>query len=730
MKYFTFLLVFLFGPMAASSPPPEEIVTFSSQLLRHRGQNYVAVTFRNLPQWHTYWKNPGDTGLPFEFRFESDGKDVELSPLEWPNPRRYLQQKEGSIGGEGTLAFGYSGEYSFFFSLPPPMARKAKAGQTDLTVFSRWLMCRDVCIPGQGSLAIGQGPFEVSPQDLKKRLEAIPRERPFPPQLKLLLGKSKGEGELALYYEIAALGPGPSARARARDGNLLTPFPLDPFEFKRETLRNSLEAGEKKLHGQYTIEWNGQYSTPPLPFPSHGQFSRPYTFKFLLDNPFTQRVEVIKKTFSSFQKRDVQREAFFSSQPQTQLRSQPRSQHLLSLILLAFIGGAFLNIMPCVLPVITLKLFGLIKYRGASKGAIFKHNVFYSLGILVTFFVLALTVFFLKASGESMGWGFQLQSPHFVSAIMAILFILTLNLFGLFEFPTLGGKIAGQIQGKNRSWSHFFSGMLSTFLATPCSAPFLGTALAFAFTADFPTLLGMFLSMGMGLASPFLVTACYPRLVSLLPSPGPWMEHFKKFLGLTLIFTVIWLFHIFIAQTDTAMAMRFLMILALLFFAIYGHHSSLFKRPLWKVLALALPLLLFVHMLLGPLSKMPSSGSSSSVEWRPWSVESLERYRREGQLVFMDFTAKWCLTCQVNEKLVLQTQGFRQLAKTYKMKLLLADWTKPNLAIGNWLAQQGTVGIPAYFIQTPRGDIINLGETISLEEIREEIRTHLKLLSD
>lgn len=747
------LLTLLIAGMVSLSgharPQPEEIVRAQISTLQLDNQSYLALTLRHLEGWHTYWKNPGDSGLATKVSFSGQGQALNLKALEWPAPKRYIE--EGDI-----LVFGHSGDKTLFFEIPPSLEGK------DLSVRATWLMCADICIPGEANFTgrIQNGRFvsnepslyELPRELLRRRLENLPQLTSAPVDLDLVLAKdpSRDEG-LVLYATLPDIQP----EQLIERMNLLTPFPQSPLDFRRETL---FFDSSNTLYLKLPIDWDGRYQTPPQPLPADGTFSTPLNLRFLLANPRSQKIEVIEKEFQSFSLEAGQRLEEFHSlltpyippELQTETKalddqelSQPTSvpmrptQPLALLLLFALLGGLILNIMPCVLPVISLKLFSLIQHRQESPRRLLFHNLSYTLGVLVTFWILALVVIILKTAGESVGWGFQLQSPTFVALMAIVIFILALNMFGLFEFRTPGGNKLGNVELREGFSGDFLSGVLATILSTPCSAPFLGTALTFAFLSSAWTIFLILTFVGLGLALPFILTGFFPALISFLPRPGMWMDHFKKFLGLTLILTSLWLIDVYQSlMIGSVEVLKLQTLMALIFFAFYLYckmtkHLAL-NAPIWTLIAfLGLTIVQGIQAQKNapPLNAGESTSSLlqekqiQGLPWGPWSVEAMESLAKEESLVFMDFTAKWCLTCKVNERLVIDTQRFREMIKTYDIKLLLADWTRRDAYIGDWLKSQGLVGVPAYFIQRPDGTLINLGETISFSSLEREFQS-------
>ncbi len=725
----------------ANSPNKEETipstpVKFTASTLEYQKDNYLVLSYKNHPHWHTYWKNPGDAGLPLKFEFEFNGKKQELSSLEWPTPKKYIE--EGNM-----LAFGYSGDYSIFFKLPSELQN------TKYNIKSNWLVCKHICIPGKGEISgeiknssittIIGNTHEVANEKLTERLKNLPKETEFPSKLDIVLAKAMGQedNKLVLYYNLTEL----NNNKINLEKNILTPFPHEPFNFIREKLFKDKKGN---YYAKYSIEWDGEYMEPELPLPQDGNFKDPYKLKFLYANPMTGKTDVISKTFHSFSLTAAERFEKFTellTPIETNLTDSAKKSSdsssdttnsegsIFTYLFLAFIGGLILNFMPCVLPVISIKLFGLIQHRSESNSRILKHNLSYTLGILFTFAVLALAIVLFKQAGEQVGWGFQLQSPIFVLTMIFVLFVFALNMFGLFEFRTPGGSKLGSLETNEGFFGDFTSGILATILSTPCSAPFLGTALTFAFTSSNFTIFAIFAFVGLGLASPFLITGIFPTTISFLPKPGMWMENLKKFLGLTLLLTTIWLIDVYSSLTDNVAGVMIKLNTALLlcFFAFYLS-KKITKSKIWKGLFHILYIALFINIIMSPVSEKSNSQSvllheknAHGLQWEKWSEEKMNTYSKEGKKVFIDFTAKWCFTCKVNEKLVIETQSFRDLVATENIHLLLADWTKRDEIIGSWLRKNGFVGVPAYFVINSEGKLINLGETISIDEIKKSL---------
>ncbi len=535
------------------------------------------------------------------------------------------------------------------------------------------------------------------------------------------MSKGDKENELVLHYTLGNI----TKPFETKNLNLVTPFPHQLFDYKHEAVYYDSQLAT--LYGVIKIDWDGQYQEPEVAFPQDGIFPTPISLSLLVNTDGQGSVFRYDTHFTSFSLTGwTSLAAYFNSLANSVTTDGPSTDiNLFAYLLFAFLGGLILNLMPCVLPVISLKLFGLIAHRDEDNQSILKHNMSYTLGVIGTFILFGFTVLFLKSSGEKIGWGFQLQSPTFVFIMFLVIFLMALNMLGLFEFITPGGKKLGNTEIKKGFYGDFISGVLATILSTPCSAPFLGTALTFAFTTSNLNIFLIFTMVGVGLAFPFILTGFFPRLVNFLPKPGMWMEKLKYLLGFSLLLTCVWLYDVLVNLIDYQFYGIYLnTIIATLFFGFF-FRKKISKLFIWNLFFFAIPLLLISSFYFqGALTTLETKNSSSSVSsdinWEPWSEEKVKSYIGK-QPVFVDFTAKWCLTCKVNKKLVLSTESFERFKTRVNLKTFVADWTKRDDVITDFLAKHNLVGVPAYFIQTIDGKIISLGETISINKIEKNL---------
>lgn len=709
---------------------PDKPVKVALQTYKNKEGLLIALSFENHPKWHTYWKNPGDAGLPIKNVFSVNGTEVKLEEEEWPTPRRFIET--GNM-----WAYGYEGSYTLFFKAPAKVLNQF-AGKT-VSLKSGWLVCRHICIPGEVKVEFklsGENITTLTPgmmdplssAVLTERYNNLPKIAIMPEYLDIKLSRGAAEKTLVLSYIIKKSDD----LSSLQNTNLLFPFPQAPFDFRHENLKK--EKGT--IVGSMEISWDGEYQDPPEDLPANGKFKKPYKLRFVINDPVQSKAIIVEKTFKSFDLTPVtvDKTSDGASPQQTELGTSDTNTKIVVAkstgsffyyLILAFLGGLILNIMPCVLPVISLKLFGLIKYKNESRRMIIRHNFFYTLGILVTFLTLAGVIVTFKSLGSQVGWGFQLQSPLFIAIMIIFLFFFALNLFGLYEFQTPGGRTLGNVQTKEGFVGDFLSGILATVLSTPCSAPFLGTALTFAFSSSPLEITVIFIMIGLGLASPFILTAFFPQLVSFLPKPGKWMNTVKKLLGLTLILTIVWLFDVYNALVDGS---SHLVKLAAAMVFIYAGFLLYRKDKWFGLTSFLVSAGLFLNLSTSEVvhsneeqTALIRDKQAKGLDWEPWSEKKMLDYKTTNQAVFIDFTAKWCFTCKVNEKLILETDQFKSFVRQNNLKLLIGDWTKRDEVIGSFLRKHGMVGVPAYFVQKKDGTLVNLGETITLDRIKEHL---------
>jgi len=419
--------------------------------------------------------------------------------------------------------------------------------------------------------------------------------------------------------------------------------------------------------------------------------------------------------------------------------SAPAERSLPMLLLLAALGGLILNAMPCVLPVLSLKALSLVKSAGQSRAMVTSGALATSAGIILSFLALAIAAIVAKQAGNAVGWGVQFQQPGFVAALAVVVTLFCLNLWGLFEIqlPSRVTTAAGSMGGQGLG-GHFVSGLFATLMATPCSAPFLGTAVGFALGQSASTILTIFFAIGFGMSLPYLILATVPKAADWLPKPGAWMERVKGAMGFLLAAAAIWLLYVLAAQVSAErLAFVELGLLGLALFLWLRHHTGpgAFRTV---TLAASFAAAIFTVWTATSGTRADASALASNehttglIAWSEFDQAEAESLTQEGRLVFVDVTADWCFTCKVNERLVLETPQVAEVFEKLEVVAMQADWTNRNDEIAEFLASHGRSGIPFYMLYRPDAPPHVFGELISKEgivSVLEEASAATRLVS-
>lgn len=400
------------------------------------------------------------------------------------------------------------------------------------------------------------------------------------------------------------------------------------------------------------------------------------------------------------------------------------SKKMLFMIIFAFLGGIILNLMPCVLPVLSLKILHIAKLKNSKE--LRRSALFFTLGALFSFWFLTILLHSAKQAGSNIGWGFQLQSADFVICLSVVFFILALNLFGVFEIGTSFSRISNKVDNSFKPLSSFASGVLACVVATPCSAPFMGAAIGYALTQSLPHSMLIFSGLGLGFAAPYIVICCFPQIAKFLPKPGEWMINFKILMGFAMMASLIWLLHILSEQINIEQFLNLLVTFLLCALAcwIYGKYATINRNKRTRIIAVLLSVCLMIVSMLVAFSNQESQIENE--DWVKFSPKIIEEYKQKKQTVFIDFTAKWCITCQANKKLVLNKQKIKKLFAKNNVVLVRADWTKHDEDITKELAKYGRNSVPLYVLIRPDGEYEILPELLTvnaLVEIFEKLKS-------
>ena len=628
----------------------------------------VNVALRTVldDKWHTYWRNPGDSGEPVQIDWRLP-EGASAGEITWPLP--------DAIPTGPLINYGFEGVPFFPVSITLP--EDVQSGEMIIIEAGvYYLVCKDVCIPESADLSLQ---IMIGDAELNGRWDsAINRALDKAPKKGTVQAGVMKVGETVIY-SFANLPKGDFSRAHFFPNDLGV---IKPSEAQKITIT---ETGLKISVGAEYV-WNN---------------ALPESFEGVLrymDNGEAKGVIV-----SAAVGQAMAIGAPVTASPSNGGTSPaPISQAiggitLWGAVISAFLGGLILNLMPCVFPIISMKALSLTKIAHGEKPAIRREAHFYTLGVIAMFMGLTLILLALKAAGTEIGWGFQLQSPLIVGLLALLLFAIGLNLLGVFEFGSGLQNTGSALVGKGGKSGAFFTGALAVIVATPCTAPFMAGAIGYAMAQPAVIMMAVFMALAIGFALPFLLLGYMPALLAKLPKPGPWMVRFKELLAFPMLGAAIWLVWVLSLQAGADGVLKVLLAMLTLGFALWCWKRS---GGLAKTVAI---LSLFGALFL-PFTVSASSSTASTFlsaegyEKLAWSPAMVAERRAAGQTVFVDFTAAWCVTCKVNERLVLEKASTRALFKEANTAFLVADWTNKNDEIARELARHGRSGVPLYLV--------------------------------
>lgn len=650
---------------------------------------WVAVHLELPPHWHAYWKNPGDAGMPVQVEWDLP-PNFTVGELEWPYP----QKMEFS----GIIGFGYDNELILLAQVSPPKEGELNQ-QVEIGAKVRWLSCSEAeCVPGSSkenlTLPISNGEPVANPATAP----VFARARENLPQLPDAVVVSRESDGLKLSVSLPE-----SIIASAS-----SPPQLEFYPETKKLIDLRHEAATLASDGTVELplkELKKSTSLKGVLVVKQGDLSRAYSIDAPIEKGDSQEIAEVDRPVAT--------------QALTALPAVPSSEisGFWMAIFFAFVGGMILNLMPCVLPVISFKVLSFVKMARESRTTTIKHGLSFSLGVVVSFWVLAGLLLTLRAYGKAVGWGFQLQEPLFVGVLAGVMFLLSLSLLGVFELGMSLSSWAGQVEHSTKKeapeglFTSFCSGVLATALATPCTGPFLGSAVGFAFTLPSYQAMLIFTSLGMGMASPYLLLGFFPALLKFMPKPGAWMETFKQLMGFFVLASVLWLIWVFAAQTNELSLFFLLTSLYLLGIGswVYGKWgtpaNSVWTRRVSMIVSLALLLGSFEIVNRASSFSAPLSDQKMEIAdaWEPYSKARIEELRKAGVPVIVDFTAKWCLICQANH-MVLSTDEVNQKFNQKGVVRMKADWTRNDPEITEALAEFGRNSVPLYLLYGSEAD--------------------------
>jgi thiol:disulfide interchange protein len=621
----------------------------------------------NLDQgWHVYWVNAGDSGEPPRIKWNLP-EGITAGAMLFPAPRRL------PLGP--LMDFGYEDEVLFPITLTAGSSLKVPS-TAPLSAHVDWLVCREVCIPGKTDLAL---PLPVTAQ-----------KGPVDPTRQALFDHFRSRLPQPLPSSARAVfGSTPNGFALALTGHPATNAEFFPLE--QSQIVNAAPQPVQAVDGGVEISLKKDENFHAQPAHLNGVL--------LLGDGTAYEIHAPPGVLPG-------------------AAAGVSSAGLLNLLRfcsLAFVGGLILNLMPCVFPVLFIKGLSLVEASRHHHSRVRAHGMVYALGILVSFWVVVALLLGLKAGGRQLGWGFQFQSPGFIAVMALLLFFLGLSLAGMFEIGLTVTNTGSSLAGRHGYAGSFFTGVLAMVVATPCTAPFMGAAIGFALAQSAGASFAVFTALALGLAAPYVLLTFYPAWMRHLPRPGAWMEVLKQATAVPIFATVIWLVWLFASSAGVDALTALLVALLLLAIAgwILGRWPA---RRVASVFAVSV-IVLAVATPLYALWKFPpaetNSARASQAGWEPYSRAAIEQYRAQGRPVFVDFTARWCLSCQVNERAVLNRGDVRRRLRDSGIVLVRADWTKHDESIASALTELGRSGVPTYVVYLPGQPALVLPEVLT-----------------
>lgn len=644
------------------------------------GQLLLALRINLQPNWHTYWKNPGDAGEPAQLYVQIKGEDIiQKTPIEWPIPQQKLEN--------GVMSYIYENDVILPFYVK--VRSQNISPKLDINIRAKWLVCDDICIPQEGmfTLSLPKGKFSASSQR-DSILQAL-ANRPHHPTWPVYITPTG-----MLWLQRTPLD--------IKDINKAWFIPETPGVIDQAA--NQPSSIQKNL----------------------------LTLQLKLTKTFSKGESLAGLLFLQHKQKKV---SVFAIQAHVSKLPDAAGQNsLLLLVASAFLAGMILNLMPCVFPIIAMKLLSLSRLQRSPFSNRFKSSISYTLGILVSFFIMACGFVLIRSFGSQLGWGFQFQSLPFLLMTAWLLFVIALNFMGVFDV-----QITYQLDTTHSSAStyisDFFSGLLAVVVASPCTAPFMGIAIAGALNSSLWASIIIFMALGLGLALPYVVIACNPPLTRFLPRPGMWMVLLKQFLAFPLFLSCVWLsWVVYQHNNPVALLLLWCGFIGWAFVCwLLGIIQALKMKGLYPAFRITAALFaLFIGVMLIftvylSFDRHPSSSNIQTAENKiAFSKEKLNQLLSHHQPVFVNLTATWCLTCLMNDKIALSSSRVTQLFADKHITYMVGDWTSYDENIGAFLKEHGREGVPFYVYYPSNGNPVVLPQILTPELIKKYLATPSK----
>ncbi len=709
---------------------------------------WVGLHLKMEAGWHVYWKNPGDAGLPVSLDWQLP-KGFAAGNLNWPYPMRIMVPP--------LMNFGYENEVLLPVEIRSPSTLPV-GGKIDLKAKAKWIVCKDICLPGNADLTLTLPIFGAGSLSEPPATNMNPANAALFRSARLTLPRKNAAWKfsaMAIDSVIVILATPPGSvtlsalsffpenpdwmenAAHQTFYPIQSGYALELHRIPQEPDATGKSAGLDSLDGVLVSEtgWGSdeEGKAVQIRIPIHPGKERPRALSVSTPPPgLSDTTQLSLRPSSPSGMHD----------PQNSENTETGWTKLVFMLGLAFLGGLILNLMPCVLPVLSLKIFDFVKRAGQSRWKVFSHGLTFTAGVLVSFWFLAGLLLILRSGGRELGWGFQLQSPGFLIVLCALFFFFSLNLFGVFELGVIFTRIGSTTTQSGHAGS-FFAGVTATVVATPCTAPFMGSAMGYAFSQPAYYAMLVFTFLGLGMAAPYLLLSGFPGMMRFLPKPGEWMEHLKQFMGFPLLATAIWLAWVLGHQAgvDALVALLFILLLAGMSAWILGKWTALHRTTPVRIIAGLIALVVFLPAFLlvlvyldqirstQPEKAIPTGDymphNQGNINWIPFSEAELTASVTAGKPVFVDFTADWCLSCKVNERVAFSSREVTDRLQELGMVMLKADWTSRNETISRTLSNYGRNSIPLYVLYGGHGpkDYALLPEILSPQILLEALRT-------
>lgn len=644
--------------------------------------NQMAVVIDQKNGWHTYWKMPGDAGFPTRFTF-SLPQGLSATEPEYPFPERF--------DTAGIISYAFNGETLFPFKVDVPRGVPAGSRVT-IKVEADYLACKDVCVPGHGEAEITL-PYAVG-ADLSEDAPLIAKAKRLIPEKNQSL----------------------NAKGTLEGTNLVLSIPPSEVRINRSLVFYPLDANQFVLSDKGTFHQND--GTSSLYFTLTPEFSKtaPQSVRgvFVADGGPEKKGGWAIETTIPVEPGTVVRP--LGDGESRVIDSTGSNLTLFTALGFAFLGGLILNLMPCVFPILSLKIVQLTE-SGRKGEALLPHGLAFTAGVVLSMLILSGVLIALRGVGLALGWGFQLQSSWVVTALLLLFTGITLNLLGVYEF-TLGsglGDLPGARSAVGTRTNSFITGILAVVVASPCTAPFMGAALGYALTRPSVEAMGIFASLGLGMALPWLLLCAFPSWTRWMPKPGPWMNTFKRVMAIPMLAAAAWLAWVLYQQLHIRGVAIVAAAVAALVVACWLYGRMQWGKGSYRLIISSLTVFMIgaVAAIAMGMFDRNGSGIQSKGSWEPWSEQAVTQALSEGRPVFVDFTAAWCITCQANMTAALNRENVQETLDRLGYVRLLGDWTNYDPAITRELEKYKRSGVPLYLVYRPNGQVTVLPELLT-----------------